>query len=167
MGTIKGAKLCLSAFREQLETHRTPQMTRCFTNRLPFEIRCKACVCGTPLSFRITEPLSNCCSHTPSPLESAKKEKHEEHVDVCVVAVNLGVCAVTVLVVVVVIVVMVSAVFVLCVFCGCHVSIVMGPLLCVQCDCLAIDRTNSVLFHLLTSLEVKRHTMFIFSRFKK
>ena len=96
-------------------------MTRCFTNRHPFKIRGKACVCGTPLSCRITEPLSNCCSHNPSPLESSKKKKHEVHVDVCAVAV-------TVLVVVVVVVDMVSAVVVLCVICGCHVSIVMSSM---------------------------------------
>ena len=46
-------------------------MTKCFTNRLPFKIRDKPCVCGTLLSFRITEPVSNCCSHNPSPLESS------------------------------------------------------------------------------------------------
>ena len=67
----KGAKFCHSAFH--LESHRTPRMTKCFTNRHPFKIRGKACVCGTPLSCRITEPLSNCCSHNPSPLESSKK----------------------------------------------------------------------------------------------
>ena len=57
---------------------------------------------------------------------------HEVRVDVCAFAV-------TVLVVVVVVVVMVRAVVVLCVFCGCHVSIVMCPLLCVRCECLAVD----------------------------
>ena len=40
---------------------------------IPFRTQGKACVCGTPLSFRITELLSNCCSHNPSPLESSKK----------------------------------------------------------------------------------------------
>ena len=76
------------------------------------------------------------------------------HVDVCDVAVAvLVVVAVMVVImrckcVVVVVVDMVSAVVVLCVcFCGCHVSIVMCPLLCVQCDCPALDHSSFVLFH--------------------
>ena len=35
----------------------------------------------------------------------------------------------------------------------CHVSIVMCPLLRVQCGCLAVDHTNFVVFHPLTSFE--------------
>ena len=62
-------------------------------------------MCGTPPSFKIAEPMSICCSHNPSSLESSKK-KDEVHVDVC---------DVVVLVVVVVIMVMVSAVLVMCV----------------------------------------------------
>ena len=61
-----------------------------------------------------------------------KKKKHEVHVDVCAVSV-------TVLVVFLVVVVMISAVVVLSVFFGCFVSTVMCPLLCVHCECLALD----------------------------
>ena len=84
-------------------------------------------------------------------LLSLQKKKHEVHVDVCAVAV-------TVLVVVVVVVDMVSAVVVLCVW---DFVAVMCPLQCVQCDCLAIDRTNFVVFHLLTSFEVEIHVRFL------
>ena len=104
-------------------------------------------MCGTPPSFRITEALSNCCSHNPSPLESSRKKQHEVRVDVCGVAVDVDVCAVVVIVVVVVVVVMVSAVVTLCVFRDCCVSSVMCPLLCV---------------HPLTSFEVKTRTIFEF-----
>ena len=48
--------------------------------------------------------------------------------------------------------------------CVCSVAVVyigMCPLICVQCDCLAVDRTNFVVFHPLTSFEVKTR------RFKK
>ena len=91
LGTINGAKLCLSAFQGQLEPHRTLRMTGCFTNRLPFKTQGKTCVCGTPVSVRITAPLPNCCSHNPPPLQSSKR-KHEVHVDVCAVAVSCGGC---------------------------------------------------------------------------
>ena len=96
----------------------------------------KACVCGTPLSFRIDQPLSNCCSHNPSPQQDVR-------VDMCDVHVVVDVCAVTVtvLVVVVVVVVMVSAVIVLCVFCGCCVSIVVC-----KCDCFALEHDDFVAF---------------------
>ena len=79
-------------------------------------------------------------------------------VDVCDVAVHVDVCAV------VVVVVMVSAVVVLCVFCGCYVSLVMCPVSHVQCEYLAIDRTNFVVFHPLISFEVKTRTIFQFCR---
>ena len=142
MDTIKGAKLCPSAFH--LETHRTPRMTRCSANRLPFKIRDKACVCGTPLFFKITEPVSNCCSHNPLHTRVFKKKTTRSACG-CIV----------------VVVVMVSAVVVLCVFCGCYVSIVMCPLLFVQCECLAVDHTRFVVFHPLTSFEVKTRTIFL------
>ena len=80
--------------------------------------------------------------------------------DVTVVVVV--VVAVVVVNVVVIVVVMVSAVVVLCLFDGCPVSIVMCPLLCVQCGCLAIDYTSFVVFHPLTSFEVKTRTIFQF-----
>ena len=44
-------------------------------NAVARQTESKACVCGTPLSFRIDQPLSNCCSHNPSPLESSNKNK--------------------------------------------------------------------------------------------
>ena len=109
--------------------------------------------------------MTICCSHNSSPLESSRKTTTRSACGcVCDVAVLVDVCAVVVFVVVVVVVVMVRAVVVLCVFCGCYVSIVMCPLLCVQCECIAIDRTNFVVFHPLTSFEVKTRTIFQFFR---
>ena len=70
----------------------------------PFKTRGKACECGTSLSLRIDQPLCNCCSHDPSPLESFTKKKRQE--------LHVGVYHASV-VVVVVVVVMVSAVVVL------------------------------------------------------
>ena len=53
-------------------------MTRCFANRLPFKIQDKACVCGTPLFFKITTLVRLSLQ--------GKKQQHEVHVDVCDVA---------------------------------------------------------------------------------
>ena len=50
---------------------------------------------------------------------------------------------------------MISAVDVLCVSCGCHVSIVVCT-----CECLALDHTDFVGLQPLTSVEVKTRTIF-------
>ena len=101
----------------------------------------KACVYGAPLSFRIDQPLSNCCSHYPSPLESSNNNKMR--VWICVMFIWLWiwlwlwmcVCAVavTVLVVVVVVVVMFSAVM-------CFVAVVC-PLWCAHVNVLLWNTT--------------------------
>ena len=44
-------------------------------NAVARQTESKACVCGIPLSFRIDQPLSNRCSHNPSPLESSNNNK--------------------------------------------------------------------------------------------
>ena len=71
-------KFCPSAFQRQLEANRTPRMTRCFTSRLtlsPSKLKAKpACAEHLCLSGS-TNPLSNCCSHNPSPVESSNNNK--------------------------------------------------------------------------------------------
>ena len=127
-------------------------MTRCFYQPIDAVARqteSKACVCGTPLSFKIDQPLSNCCSHNPSPLESSNNNKM--CVWICVMFMWLWlllwmwlwmcVCAVTVPVVVVVVVVMVSAVIALRAFCSCCVSNVVCT-----CECFALEHNDCVAF---------------------
>ena len=45
------------------------------SNPFPFKIRGKACACGTSLSFRIDQPLCNCCSHSSKLLSQKKRQE--------------------------------------------------------------------------------------------
>ena len=129
--------------------------------RTVWRLRAGSSLFGISAQGKVTScsQRSLCLSKSQNPCPTAvyitllhsSLQKKKVHVDVCDVTVHVGVfvccyCAC----VVVVGVVIVSAMVVLCVFCGCCVSVVMCPSLCVQCDCLAIDRTNFVIFHLLT-----------------
>ena len=141
MGAIKGAKFCPSAFRLEMQrTRPTDSLSR-------YEAK-PACAEHLCLSGS-----QNPCTTAVHPFSTRVLKKRGS---ACGCAV-----AVTVLVVFVV-VVMVSAVVVLSLFDGCPVCIVMCPLFSVQCGCLAIDHTSFVVFHPLTSFEVKTRTIFQF-----
>ena len=127
MSTIRGAKiLSFGSSRTTGSESDTSNHKMLYQpiNAVARQTESKACVCGTPLSFRIDQPLSTCCTHNPSPLESSNNKMC---MWICVMFMWLWlwlcVCpvTVTVLVVVVVVVVMVGAVIVLCVFCDCCV----------------------------------------------
>ena len=129
-------KIRPSAFQGQLEANRTPRMSRRIAEFLYVAVRYphsssglkgKSCVCGTPLSSRIAEPLSNCCSHDPSPRESSNNSKM--CVWMCVMLLCMWMC------------VLLSCLWwsllswswsVLWLSCVCSVA-VMCPLSCVQC----------------------------------
>ena len=97
----------------------------------------KACVCGTPLSFRIIEPLSDSFSHNPSPLESSKKKKHEVHVDVLVMLLCMWMCVCVLLLCLWWLLLSWSwSVLWLC--CVCLMG-VMCPLSCVHCNVFNVD----------------------------
>ena len=78
MGTIRGAKNLSFGFSKTTGSESDTSNDKMLyqpINAVAKQTESKACVCGTPLSFKIDQPLSNCCSHDPSPLESSNNNK--------------------------------------------------------------------------------------------
>ena len=78
MGMIRGAKILSFGFSKttgsESETSNDKMLYQPI-NAVARQTESKACVCGTPLSFRIDQPFFNCCSHNPSPLKSSNNNK--------------------------------------------------------------------------------------------
>ena len=112
----------------------------------PSGLQGKACVCGTPLSSRIAEPLSNCCSHNPSPLESSNTNKM--CVWMCVMLLCMWMCVLLSCLWWSLLSWSWSVLWLSCVcFCGYYVPTVMCPMLCTQCESLVVHRVIFVVFH--------------------
>ena len=78
MGPTMGAKILSFGFSKTTGSESDTSNDKMLyqpINAVARQTESKACVCGTPLSFEIDQPLSNCCSHNPSPLESPNKNK--------------------------------------------------------------------------------------------